>query len=125
MECHQLCTPITNAHNAIAIVAKLTLVPSNPSKLTAQDFISENVLHDAVRADDIETVKYLVKQGVNINEQDEYGYTPLHIAVRLHQFNITSYLIDNNANVNTIDEYEDTPLIDATRNNDTNLSKIP
>jgi len=118
-----------NLKNIIKVFLLFLLIISNlkaneKAELKAQDFTDQNVLHDAVRANDFEMVQYLVKQGININKQDEYGYTPLHLAVRLNQFNITSYLIDNKAVVNTIDSYKDTPLIDATRNNDTNISKI-
>ena len=118
-----------NLKNIFKLFLLISLVISNvtaneKAKLKALDFTDQNVLHDAVRANDFEMVKYLVKQGVNINKQDEYEYTPLHLAVRLNLFDITSYLIDNNATVNTTDTYKDTPLIDATRNNDTKLSKL-
>ena len=118
-----------NLKNIFKLFLLISLVISNlnaneKAKLKALDFTDQNVLHDAVRANDFEMVKYLVKQGVNINKQDEYEYTPLHIAVRLNQFEISTYLIDNNATINTKDTYEDTPLLDATRNNDTNLSKL-
>lgn len=118
-----------NLKNIVKIFLLFFLIISNlkandKAELKAQDFTDQNVLHDAVRANDFEMVQYLVKQGININKQDEYGYTPLHLAVRLNQLNITSYLIDNKATVNTIDTYNDTPLIDATRNNDTNISKL-
>ncbi len=87
------------------------------------DFLTENALHDAVRANDLPLVKFLVKQGILKNQRDEYGFTPLHIAVRLHNFEITKYLISKGSDVNTLDVYEDTPLLDSTRNNDTNISK--
>jgi len=109
----------------LLIVLVITNLEANKkAEVKTYDFTNENVLHDAVRAHDFEMVKYLVNQGVNIDKQDEYGYSPLHLAVRLHQYNISSYLIDNKAVVNTIDSYDDTPLIDATRNNDTNISKL-
>jgi len=101
-----------------------SLEANEKAELKANDFTSENVLHDAVRANDIKLVKFLIKQGIDVNTQDDYGYTPLHLAVRLHDYNITSYLISNNAKVNTQDTYKDTPLIDSTRNNDTNISKL-
>ena len=118
-----------NLKNILKLFLLISLVISNleaneKAELKAQDFTNQNVLHDTVRANDFEMVKYLVKQGVNINNQDEYGYTPLHLAIRLGLFDITSYLIDNKAIINTTDTYSDTPLIDATRNNDTNISKL-
>lgn len=108
----------------VVLCLVVDLQASQKAELKASDFTSENVLHDAVRANEFEMVKYLVKQGVSIDTQDEYGYTPLHLAVRLNQYDIISFLIDHKANINTTDEYEDTPLIDATRNNETDIAKL-
>ena len=96
---------------------------THKADLVTNDFLAESALHDAVRANDLELVKFLVTQGIVTNVQDQYGYTPLHLAVRLHNFEITKYLIEQGANVNTYDVYDDTPLLDSTRNNDTNISK--
>lgn len=88
------------------------------------DFTTENALHDAVRANDIELVKLLIKQNILKNQPDQYGYTPLHLAVRLHNLEIVKYLIEQGADINTIDTYGDTPLLDSTRNNDTEISEF-
>ncbi len=102
---------------------KSAKLSTHKAALVTDDFLSESALHDAVRANDLELVQFLVKQGIEKNRQDQYGYTPLHLAVRLHNFEITKYLIAKGANVNTYDVYDDTPLLDSTRNNDTNISK--
>ncbi len=110
-----------------------TTIDNNRSKYTNtttkadivnNDFITENSLHDAVRADDLKLIKFLINEGVQIDKQDKYGYTPLHLAVRLHNYEITTYLIEQNANLNTRDNYKDTPLLDSTRNDDTNISEV-
>ena len=88
------------------------------------DFLTESALHDAVRANDLEMVTFLIKQGAQIDLEDQYGFTPLHLAVRLHNLEIVEYLISKDSNVNTIDVYLDTPLLDATRNNDTDIAKV-
>lgn len=81
-------------------------------------------LHDAVRSNDLEQVKFLVANNSDINFTDEYGYTPLHLAVRLNQYEISEYLIGSGADVNTVDHYKDTPLLDTTRDNYSDLSKL-
>jgi len=107
------------------VLVSSTMVQANDkATLKANDFLSQNTLHDAVRSGDIDLVEYLVKQGIELNEQDDYGYTPLHLAVRLHDLNITKYLLDVGANPNTHDTYKDTPLLDATRNDDTKIAKL-
>lgn len=88
------------------------------------DFVDELALHDAVRARDLNVVKFLIQQKSELNVKDIYGYTPLHIAVRLNEYEIAKELIANGANVNTLDNYKDTPLLDSTRNNYTKLSQL-
>jgi len=88
------------------------------------DFLTESALHDAVRANDLELVQFLIKQGAQKDLEDQYGFTALHLAVRLHNLEITEYLISKGAEINTIDVYLDTPLLDSTRNNDTEISKV-
>ena len=107
------------------------VIGCTPQKETAikvgvqnSDFQSENALHDAVRADDLELVEYLIAQKVEINLADQYGYTPLHLAVRLHNTEITKLLIGKGAEVNTTDSFQDTPLLDSTRNDDTKISEM-
>lgn len=97
---------------------------SDIAKAMNKDFISQNPLHDAVRANDLELVKFLVSENSPVNLQDKYGYTPLHLAVRLHNLEIVEFLITNGANPNSVDRYKDTPLLDATRNNDTDIAKL-
>jgi len=94
------------------------------AEIVNNDFLTENALHDAVRAGDLTLTKFLLKKGANINLADQYGFTPLHLAVRLHDTKIVKYLIGKGANVNTRDAYKDTPLLDSTRNDDTDISKI-
>jgi len=89
-----------------------------------KDFITEQALHDAVRAKDMEQVILLVSNNSEINVKDYYGYNPLHLAVRLKQYDIAKYLIMNGADVNNLDNYKDTPLLDSTRDNYTDLSKL-
>jgi len=108
------CTTGTNSNSNL----------NNKASISHSDFLTENALHDAVRTNDLELVKFLVKKGANIDQQDRYGYTPLHLAVRYHNYDIASYLISQHAKVNTIDNYSDTPLLDSTRNDDTNISKL-
>ncbi|PIF04933.1 MAG: hypothetical protein CSA86_00055 [Arcobacter sp.] len=92
--------------------------------IAQKDFISENALHDAVRANDLETVRFLVGQGIDVNSKNINGSTALHIAVELNEYEISKFLVENGASVNTMDKYMDTPLLDATRDNYTEVSKL-
>lgn len=88
------------------------------------DFVNENALHDAVRARDINMVKFLIEQNIALDVKNTNGYTPLHIAVRLQEYDIAKLMIENGALINTEDNYKDTPLLDATRDNYVNISKL-
>jgi outer membrane protein OmpA-like peptidoglycan-associated protein len=97
---------------------------NNPSEINHKDFIDELALHDAIRARDIEHVKFLIEEGSDLNTQDIYGYTPVHLASRLQELEILTLLLEHGANVNNTDIYKDTPLLDSTRNNYTKISEL-
>ena len=112
-------TPMTPEEGKTAHQQTTTIANVND-----KDFITEQALHDAVRAKDMEQVVLLVTHKSQMNVKDYYGYNPLHLAVRLKQYDIAKYLIMNGADVNNLDNYKDTPLLDSTRDNYTDLSKL-
>ncbi|KAL0075204.1 kinase-like domain-containing protein [Phycomyces blakesleeanus] len=62
----------------------------------------------------LDRVKELIeKEGVDINVQDECGYSPLHAAASYDQEEVILYLLSKNANVNIPDVDQDTPLFVA------------
>jgi len=121
--------------NSLIIVTLVSLILSgcisskevgivDKTDITKSDFVDENALHDAVRARDLKSVKFLIAQDISVDNRNINGYTPLHIAVRLKEYEIAKFLIENNASVNTIDNYSDTPLLDSTRDNYDEISKL-
>lgn len=57
-------------------------------------------LRDAVSRGDLSTVEQLIRDGVEINDQDKYGMTALHCAVRSdHKIDIMRILIDAGADL--------------------------
>lgn len=82
-------------------------------------------IHNAVRNNDIEMLKYILKNSSQfINEIDDMGYTPLHLAVRKDDISMVKYILSFNANTNTQDKFGDTPLIDSARNNNMEIVKL-
>ena len=86
---------------------------SSPNKQTMKGGISNNEFIDAAKNGDLNRVKEAIKEGVNINARNNYGYTALMYAVyqgRSHIFKITNtnndyldiikLLIENGADVN-------------------------
>ena len=107
-----------------SLIISLSLNASNNLNSSLKKISIQYTLHDVIRTDNFKKLKYLVKEGKNINKRDSYGYSPLHLAVRLSKYNVIKYLIENGATINTVDAYGDTPLIDSTRNNETEISKL-
>ena len=73
------------------------------------------ILHDAVEANNLDKVKELIAQGVDINEKDKYGVTALSIASATGNINIVNELLKvPEININLQDDFIfNTPLINA------------
>lgn len=65
---------------------------------------------EAIKKNDIMTVKALVEAGADINAKDKSGEAPLHIAAVRGYRQITSLLIAEGADINTRDARKLTPL---------------
>lgn len=82
------------------------------------------ILHEAVNKDNIEMVKLLVENGVDVNKENEYSYTPLHLAVEKNNIEIVRFLVENKANVNSENEYSSTPLHLAVSKNNIEMVRL-
>lgn len=58
----------------------------------------------------LEKIKELLNEGVDINFQDEEGRSALHMACDREHLNIVEFLLQNNANINIQDNEGNTPL---------------
>lgn len=75
-------------------------------------------LHDAVRLNNAEMVKYLILQHADLEAKDNQGNTALFAALKHHALpEITVMLIDAAANVNTDDKKGESPLSFAIEHN--------
>jgi hypothetical protein len=69
----------------------------------------------------VETFKYLVEHGADINAQDNGGYTPLHAAIYYGTTEIIKYLISQGARVDIPDNNGVTPTQLAEKSNTTQI----
>ncbi|MDP7051124.1 MAG: ankyrin repeat domain-containing protein [Verrucomicrobiota bacterium] len=76
-------------------------------------------IHDAVYDGVIARVQAELDKGVDVNAEDEFGFTPLHFAAWVGHKEIAELLIENGADVNANSWRGLTPLHDAA----TNISK--
>ena len=80
------------------------------AKLMIKILPSQLSFSEAVKRDDIITVKSLIAAGTDVNAKDKLGETPLHMAAVRGHLEISSLLIVEGADVNARDERELTPL---------------
>lgn len=82
-------------------------------------------IHNAIRGNDIEILKYITKQyNEYLNEKDPFGTTPLHLAVRKDDTQMIKFILAQNPIINTQDNFGDTPLIDSAKNNNMDIVKL-
>ena len=83
-------------------------------KWLAQGANPDDELNDAIVADDVDRVAYLLTHGAHANSQDGEGYTPLISAVRSGFVGVATYLVEHDADANLTDRSGWTPLMWAT-----------
>ena len=75
------------------------------------DYLLKNsAIHIAARDSDLNSLKILLKCGVNINERGNMLITPLHFAAQDGSLEIVKYLIENGANLEAETKLCSTPL---------------
>jgi quinoprotein dehydrogenase-associated probable ABC transporter substrate-binding protein len=82
-------------------------------KWLAQGANPDNELSDAIVANDIERVRYLLAHGAHADARDGEGYTPLINATRFSFVEVATYLAEHKADINLGDRNDWTPLMYA------------
>ena len=67
-------------------------------------------LHVAVKQGNVEKIKRLLAQGMDVNSLSSSGYTPLHISAGLDKRRVTKLLVINGAKINARDSSGQTSL---------------
>jgi ankyrin repeat protein len=80
-------------------------------KWLAQGANPDDELNNAIVADDVDRVGYLVAHGAHANAQDGDGYTPLISAIRSGFVGVATYLVEHQADANLTDRSGWTPLM--------------
>ena len=83
-------------------------------KWLAQGANPDDELNDAIVANDVERVGYLLTHKAQVNSHDGDGYTPLISAIRSGFVGVATYLVEHKADANLTDRSGWTPLMWAT-----------
>jgi quinoprotein dehydrogenase-associated probable ABC transporter substrate-binding protein len=73
----------------------------------------DDELNNAIVADDLDRVRYLLRHGAQIDSRDGEGNTPLINATRFGHVDVATYLIEHKADVKQADHTNWTPLMFA------------
>ena len=90
-----------------------TLLTKSTVNTTEADGMT--ALHWAVRADDFDTVRLLIKAGANVSATNRYGVTPLSLAAINGNATIAKLLLEAGANANALGPDGETVLMIAAR----------
>lgn len=89
--------------------------PKKKDRLSV-DRYGRNDIHNSVIENDISKLKDLISAGMDLNAQDDNGWTGLHFAAQDSNIEILSLLLKSGANPNLIDIHGNGPLWTATMN---------
>jgi uncharacterized protein len=74
--------------------------------INATNALGDNALHCVCVWGELESAQLLVSNGIDINQQGEFGFTPLRVAVEFGNFKVAEYLKANGADPASIDAPE-------------------
>jgi hypothetical protein len=77
------------------------------------DSVKSSSIQFAAQDGDLELVKEFLRQGVPIEEEDNWGETALIRAARFNHFKVVEYLIEQGAKVNHQNDIGKTPLMES------------
>lgn len=70
---------------------------SQRALLAAQDEEGKTCLHYAAATSSLESLRFLIANGSDVNAETDYGYTPLFFAIRSQQVNVVKELLNAGA----------------------------
>ena len=120
-------TPINDAvkHKCDKALALLhELVPAPPIKMKLKGCDGAVQMCNAAFEADIEQVKRLLNNGVNVDDADYDARRALHIAACQGHLDLISHLLERKSDVNRLDRFGGTPLDDAVRHGQREAQKM-
>ena len=82
------------------------------------------LLHLACYENNVEIVRFLLKNGADINKEDKNGFTPLYLACYENNVEIVRLLLEKDADINKEDKDGNTPLHVACYENNVEIVRL-
>ena len=102
----------------------ITMISENVRDIEMGDRDGATLLWHAAFLNRQQVAEWLVKQGADINTQDENHFSALHIAVQERHIDMVLYLLRNGADVNIQDKFGNTPIMRTNRATPVELLRI-
>lgn len=83
--------------NTVKMVKYLIKKVGRKDDVNLRDYSGRTPLHDAICCGTIHAVKFLVRNGANVNARTKLGNTPLYFAKANNKHDIYDYLVENGA----------------------------
>ena len=91
------------AITAGTILSLISVIAAAQSPPTAGDIMLYDGLHAAAHIGNVDGIRELIEQGVDLEEPDRFGRTALHVAAFGSQKEATEILVKNGADVNALE----------------------
>lgn len=95
-------------------------LPKNESipNLNIRNEFGQNLLHEAIAHKNHTAAVDLIKNKINVNQQDNNGLTPLHYCAEYNDVLIAKIILENKGDLSIENAYGNTPLWTAVFNSD-------
>jgi ankyrin repeat protein/beta-lactamase regulating signal transducer with metallopeptidase domain len=94
-----------------------------PDRMGKIDNDGLKALLDAISDGSLETVRFIIEKGVDVNGQTEHGWTPLLEAIDEGRLDVVKLLVDSGADVNQANKHGWTPLMESADEGQLDIAK--
>ncbi|MGI6782065.1 MAG: ankyrin repeat domain-containing protein [Acholeplasmataceae bacterium] len=108
----------------LALKNQLDTLKNEVTDINMIDHKRRTLLHHAIIGNAVETVLWLIKEGINVNAINEAGETALFESVRRSNLEIAKILITHNANPNIANHRYELPIHIAAYNGEWDMIKL-
>jgi uncharacterized protein len=70
----------------------------------------QNLLQESISYDNLLTAKFLIENGIDLNNQDSDGKTSLHYCASFNNYSIAEKILEAKGNINLCDNFGNNPL---------------